>query len=351
MTPRAAIISAGVDTRMGGVERFSASLEAALADGWQISRLSPQRTVPRNIARFGLKDVWQSRDAAAPLRCDTVDIVISNGTLGWGSPRSVPRIHVFHGTSPTSAWRNRALPRRERLRSGLAGGVAEWLAGRSTTTVAVSVSAAEEVERIYRIRVDAVIENGVDTELFSPRDRVEARRLLGLPSSQKIALFVGRAEPRKGSALALAATKAADFALAVAGPRRVEGAIHLGLLNPDQLSWAYSAADCVVFPTSYEACSYVVLEALACAVPLITTPVGWTRELGTRVEGYSNLLVAPTLQGVVAGLETVRHSNLDRLTLAGRELVAARNSLESFCNSWREIVAGSAVGGSVARIR
>jgi glycosyltransferase involved in cell wall biosynthesis len=346
MTTRIAIVSAGTDTRMGGVERFSASLESVLADDWEISRLSPQRPVPVNIARFGFKDVWQSRDATRLLRASACDIVISNGTLGWGSPKSLRRIHVFHGTSPSSAWLNRGLPRRERLRSGLAGGVAEWLAGLSATTVAVSASAAEEVQRLYHIRVDAVIENGVDTELFAPRDRREARGRLGLSNRQKIALFVGRAEPRKGSALALAAAKAAGFVLAVAGPRRVDGAIYLGLLKPDELSWAYSAADCVVFPTSYEACSFVVLEALACAVPLVSTPVGWTRELGARVEGYSELLVAPTLKDVVAGLQAVGDSNLEKLTLAGRELIVARNSLDSFRNSWRQIVAGLPRHGS-----
>lgn len=338
MRQRIAIIAAGTDTRMGGVERFSSNLEEALGGDHDIDRLSPRRTVPRNAARFGLKDVWQSRDATRDFTEGVYDLGISNGTLGWGSPKSIPRIHVFHGTSPTSAWRNRALPRRERLRSGVAGGVAEWLGGRPVTTVAVSHSAAEEVQRLYRIKVDAVIENGVDTSLFSPRDPEEARRRLGLSSRKKVALFVGRAEPRKGSGVALAAAKIAGFTLAVAGSRPVEGATNLGLLSPDELSWAYSAADCVVFPTSYEACSFVVLEALACGVPLITTPVAWARDLGDRVPGYSELLVSPKLADITIALQMVRDSHLESVTTAGRNLVEASNSLDSFGSSWRQIV-------------
>jgi glycosyltransferase involved in cell wall biosynthesis len=344
MTERVAIICAGTDTRMGGVERFSANLEGALEGDRNIDRLSSQRTVPMNVARFGIKDVWQSRDATRALGGDVYDLAISNGTLGWGAPKDLPRIHVFHGTSPTSAWCNKALPRRERLRSGLAGGVAEWLAGRRATTVAVSHSAAEEVLRLYRISVDAVIENGVDTNLFAPRDPTEARHRLGLAGDEKIALFVGRAEPRKGSAVAVAATKAAGFTLAVAGPRPVAGAIHLGLLSPDELSWAYSAVDCVVFPTSYEACSFVVLEALACEVPLVTTPVAWARDLGTRVNGYSELLVSPKLREIMTALQVVRDSHLDRVMTAGRDLVKASNSLDSFGGSWRQIVTRSLAG-------
>lgn len=344
MTQRIAIICAGTDTRIGGVERFSANLEAALEGDHKIDRLSPLRTVPTNVARFGMKDVWLSRDATRTLGDDAFDLGISNGTLGWGSPKDLPRIHVYHGTSPMSAWRNKALLRRERLRSGVAGGVAEWLAGRAATTVAVSHSAAEEVQRLYRIRVDAVIENGVDTNLFAPRDPAEARHRLGLAGVQKIALFVGRAEPRKGSAVAIAATKAAGFTLAVAGPRPVEGAIHLGLLSPDELAWAYSAADCVVFPTTYEACSFVVLEALACGVPLVTTPVAWARDLGARVDGYSELLVLPVLADITKALQVVRDSSLDEVKTAGRELVKATNSLDSFAGSWRQIVTRSLAG-------
>ncbi|MFW2512324.1 glycosyltransferase family 4 protein [Demequina sp. SO4-13] len=337
MRRRLAIIAAGTDTRMGGVERFSSNLEEALEGDHDIERLSPSRIVPRGAARFGLKDACQSRDATREFGEGTFDLGISNGTLGWGSPKTIPRIHVFHGTSPTSAWRNKALPRRERIRSGVSGGVAEWLGGRTVTTVAVSRSAAEEVHRLYRIKVDAVIENGIDTRLFAPRDQAEARRRLGLREGQKVALFVGRAEPRKGSGVALEAARAAGFTLAVAGARPVEGATNLGLLSPDELSWAYSAADCVLFPTSYEACSFVILEALACGVPLITTPTAWARDLGARVGGYSELLVPPRVKEITAALQTVRDSRLDSLVTAGRELVEASNSLDSFGSAWREL--------------
>ena len=345
MTRRVVIISAGTDTRMGGVERFSASLEDALRDDSQITRLSPQHVVPVNIARFGMKDLWQSRDTIHKLDGTQYDLAISNGTLGWGMPKRPPRIHVFHGTMPTSAWCNHGLLRRERLRSAVAGGVAEWLAGRSATTVAVSQSAAEEVWRFYRIRVDSVIENGVDTTLFAPRDKAEARHRLKLSGVDKIALFVGRAEPRKGAAVALHAAGAAGFTLAVAGPRPVGGALHLGLLDPEELSWAYSAADCVVFPTSYEACSFVVLEALACGVPLVTTPVGWARDLGSRVPGYSELLVPPRPIDIVGELQVVRDGQLDWLTRAARDLVARHNSIGSFNAAWRQVADRSTNAG------
>src|SRR5262249_49722070 len=43
-----------------------------------------------------------------------------------------------------------------------------------------------------------LVANGVDTSLFAPRDRAEARGALGLPRDAEVVLFVGRLEPQKG---------------------------------------------------------------------------------------------------------------------------------------------------------
>src|SRR5262249_41959000 len=50
---------------------------------------------------------------------------------------------------------------------------------------------------------------------------------------------------------------------------------------------AYFAADFLVHPTFYDPCSLVVLEALACALPVITTRVNGASELLHPLqEGY-----------------------------------------------------------------
>ena len=335
--PIVSVVTPSIDTRVGGVERFARSLEKALREDWSVELLSTGTEVPRNVARFGGRFLWESRAAARAVNSGGPrDLLITNGTLGWGSSKATPRIHVFHGTLPGAMRSNVALPMRERLRSAAGGGLAEYLSARNALTVAVSRSAAEEVGRTFGIHVDRVIENGVDCELFRPRDRAEGRARLGLPQDGRLALFVGRAEPRKGADIAARAAELAGFQLAVAGARPISGAVHLGLLSPESLAWAYSAADCVVFPTRYEACSYVVLEALASGVPLVTTPVGWARDLGRRVPDYRQLLAppdAPAIAGAMRrSLEDVRSA-----TAAARELVISHNSLQGFEQRWREM--------------
>jgi len=341
VTPRqtALIVTPSIDTRMGGVERFARSLESALSNDWDVSLQPVVAGTPLAIEKLGGRFLWESRHAARETATRAGDLVITNGTLGWGIPPSRSRIHVFHGTLPAAMRANSALPLRERFRSGIGGGLAERLSAGDAVTVAVSESAAEDARRTLGISVRHVIENGVDCDLFRPRDRTEARRRLGLPESGHLAMFVGRAEPRKGADLALRAAESAGMRLVVAGAREVQGAIHLGLLSPDALAWAYSAADCVVFPTRYEACSYVVLEALAAGVPLITTPVGWARHLFRRVPAYRQLQAAPDVAALHKAIERVRAGGLGEAITAARRMVVEHNSSSIFARQWRMLAA------------
>lgn len=335
--PVVSVVTPSLDTRVGGVERFTRSVEEALSRDWSVELLPVHSRVPRNVARVGGRFLWESRAAAAAANARDQELLITNGTLGWGAARATPRIHVFHGTMPAAMKANVTLPWRERLRGRVGGGLAERLSARNAVPVAVSQSAAEEARRLYGLEVHRVIENGVDCDLFRPRDRREARDRLGLRPDARLALFVGRAEPRKGADIAQRAAELAGFELAVAGARAVPGAAHLGLLSPEELAWAYSAADCVVFPTRYEACSYVVLEALAAGVPLITTPVGWARDLDQRVPGYKPLMVAPEASAIAAAM---RHTltDLTDVSAAARELVLEHNCLPRFAEQWRSLV-------------
>ena len=81
---------------------------------------------------------------------------------------------------------------------------------------------------------------------------------------------------------------------------------------------AYFAADFLVHPTFYDPCSLVVLEALACGLPVITTaPTGPASLLKPLSEGYviddSSRSRAP---GLVHGADA-RHQRAPRL-FAGR---------------------------------
>jgi glycosyltransferase involved in cell wall biosynthesis len=335
---RAVLISPDSSRNAGGVERFCALLRDVLdSAGWSTAVIDPTVTPPAALVRLGLGPSLQAISATRRARGGQPDLVISNGFLG--GPAGRRRIHVFHGTMVRHVTASGDGSRRYRLRQALGGAVPEALCGRGATTVAVSGSAAREVRRLYCQPVDAVIPNGVDTDLFSPGDRAAARARLRLDPGERCALFVGRFERRKGADLVPEACRRAGYRLAVAGPSAPPGAMALGTLAPAQLAIAYRAADCVVFPTRYEACSFVVLEALASGVPLITTSVGWMEDFLRECPEYERFIVAPEVDSVVSALRALKPAAGDPLLQRAREVVWANNRLEAFGNRWLALIA------------
>jgi teichuronic acid biosynthesis glycosyltransferase TuaC len=108
----------------------------------------------------------------------------------------------------------------------------------------------------------AVLPCGVDLHRFRPIDRPRARAQLGLDPEAPYLLFPadpGRTEKRY------------DRARAVAGDTTL---LTLGDAEPDQVPLWVNAANAVVIPSDREGFGLAVLEALACDVPVLSTPVG-----------------------------------------------------------------------------
>ncbi len=152
--------------------------------------------------------------------------------------------------------------------------------------VAQSRWMAEEVRRsalFSRFCVD-VIPNGLDTNVFAPRDRVSARDVLGIPPSARVVLFVAASlgNRRKGlSELSRALLALGDqrvFVVAVgdgvAGDGRSPHLV-IGHVREDRwLSLIYSAADVFVIPSLQDNLPNTVLEAMACGTPVVGFATG-----------------------------------------------------------------------------
>jgi len=337
---RATLISPNPASNAGGVERFCALMARVLGEaGWSTSLVGPSGLPPTALARLGLGPTLQAASATRRARAEHGDLVISNGFLG--GPTGGRRVHVYHGTMVEHVRKGATGSRRYRLRELAGGALAEALCARgATSVVAVSRSTAGEVERLYRQGVDAVIPNAVDTELFSPGDRAAARaRLgLGLGDEQRYALFVGRFEHRKGADLVPEACRRAGFELMVAGRDAPQSAVKLGTLTPDELLYAYRAANCVIFPTRYESFGYVTVEGLACGVPVITTDFGWMREFLHHCPGYRPFVVEPNLDSVTAGLERLGDIDAGDILAQARDFIEQENSLPVFGRRWLELI-------------
>jgi glycosyltransferase involved in cell wall biosynthesis len=326
------------------MERACVLLADALEQqGWRTMIVGPRRLPRQWEFRLGLGHPVRSLSAARAARSSHPDLVISNGYLGVGSSSRIPRVHVYHGTmvGGTKAQAD-ALPRRELVRRSLSAGAMEAVAGRGASrVVCVSESTADEVRRYYRLPETSVVPNGIDTATFAPRDRLAARERLGLEPGARYATFVGRFEHGKGGQLALEAASRAGYELLIAGPTGGGyGARHLGILPPEELADAYAAADCVVFPSLYEGCSLVVLEALACGRPLITTRVGWMSTLLREVPEYERLCVQPTIDDVCTRLRALSDLDTAQLISAARGFVLKHNSLAAYGRHWHALLQG-----------
>jgi glycosyltransferase involved in cell wall biosynthesis len=158
------------------------------------------------------------------------------------------------------------------------------------TVVAVATANLEEARRaplFADAREFTVIPVGIDTAVFTPRDRSTCREQLGLSTDRIVVAFgaVDLGSVYKGFSVlldALARLRNRDRVLLLlfGGPLPPNvsppGAWHHAgfVRDPERLSTIYSAADVYVLPSLSEALGQVGLEALACGTPVVGSRVG-----------------------------------------------------------------------------
>jgi UDP-glucose:(heptosyl)LPS alpha-1,3-glucosyltransferase len=166
--------------------------------------------------------------------------------------------------------------------------------------IANSRQVRDEIIRLYgvdpaRVRV---IYNGLDRQRFHPLDPGAAaalRQRLGAPPDSPVVLFVGSGFERKGLPYLLQAfgsLKDKASHLWVVGKGNValyrQAATGLGVADRVRF-WGpvtetapfYQAATVLALPTLYDPCSNVVLEALGCGLPAVTTAANGAAEFIT----------------------------------------------------------------------
>jgi D-inositol-3-phosphate glycosyltransferase len=168
-----------------------------------------------------------------------------------------------------------------------------------------------------------VAEPGVEPAIFAPAGRRDiARAAIGVPSDGPVLLYVGRIQPLKGTALAVASWLALDdpssHLVVVGGPSGDEGPAELDaaralaatagasdrlhLVEPRphiELGTYYRAADLTIVPSESETFGLVALESLACATPVVATRVGGLAEIVR--DGISGILVDERTPEAFAG--------------------------------------------------
>ena len=173
-------------------------------------------------------------------------------------------------------------------------------------------------EQLVELGVDRakirVLTNGVNSRMFKPSDRDQARATLDLDNSRRHVLFVGNLVPVKGADLLIRAVSLLpdDVCLHVVGHGSQEADLRIqseslgiadrvifhGQRPHEQMPVWQNAVDVFCLPSRNEGCPNTVIEALACGTPVVATEVGAVRQLVSNAD--QGTVVAPGDAGLLA---------------------------------------------------
>jgi teichuronic acid biosynthesis glycosyltransferase TuaC len=219
-------------------------------------------------------------------------VALRRGFAGGGGLRSAegprPRFDVVHAHFGLTAWPALAVPARLRALTVHGSDLRHPRTRLATRAVLpmIDLLAAASAPLVQQLpgraarRRAQVLPCGVDLDRFRRLDRAGARRELGLEPGLPYLLFP--ADPARTE-------KRYDRALALARASEVE-LLTLGGVEPARVATWINAANAVIVPSEREGFGLAVLEALACEVPVLATPVGIHPE---ALSGLSGALCAP----------------------------------------------------------
>jgi alpha-1,6-mannosyltransferase len=173
---------------------------------------------------------------------------------------------------------------------------------------------------------------GVDTEIFNPHrgDREALRRKLGLTSRHRILVFAGRpAKEKKLDVLVEAVERLGDpyvllFVGAGAGAPSSDRVICMDYQrDPQNLAAVLAGCDAFVHANDNEPFGLIVLEAMACGLPVIGVAAGGVAESVDETVGA--LATASEARAFAEAVESVFARDVTALGLAARQRAELRH--------------------------
>lgn len=297
--------------------------------------------VIRKILRSGKPVVWTMHDIWPATAICHLTLECKNYKTMCRKCRLLPG-HGGKNDLAAKTWR-----RKQQMLQGeniLYVACSKWLAGEA------KASALLQGQKITNIP------NPIDTRVFHTKDKVEARRLLGLPEGQKLILFASQrvTNRNKGMDYLVEACRLLaerhpelrqELAVAMLGGQadEVTGqlpfmAYPLGYLSDTStIVNVYNAVDIFVLPSLSENLPNTIMEAMACGVPCVGFNVGGIpEEIDHKKNGYvANYRDAEDL---ACGLQWVLcEADYEALSGSAQRKVAQNYSLSAVAMRYTEV--------------
>lgn len=307
----------------GVVRSLATTVEKLRQRGMAVDLITPDRflTVPMPgyaSIRLALAPRFGVRRMLHDARPDLVHIA-TEGPIGWSARgwclrNDVPYTSAFHTRFPEYA----------AVRTGIDAErfwpVMRHFHSRSEGVLVSTGSLADELAE-RGITHTCRWSRGIDHALFRP-DGARHPAMADLPGP--ILLHVGRVAPEKNIAAFLDAGVQGTKVVVGDGPslpslrQRHPDAVFLGALSGEELASAYRSADCLVFPSRTDTFGLVVIEALACGVPVAAYPVPGPID----ILGHDGLGTDGDLPGPAGALDERLETAIARALTADREIAA-----------------------------
>jgi alpha-1,6-mannosyltransferase len=317
---RHTIISSNVET-CGAAIPALVRIPSTVLPGFHGFRMPLSVSTPARLLESAQPDLVEAGDA---------------GHCAWAALRMRKRYDV-----PAVAFYHSDLPRLVQPRLG------RWVARRTCNYVArlygqfdlVLAPSRLMVQHLDAIGVrDAVHQPlGIDSSVFRPQRRDETLRMrLGLDPDVRLLVYAGRFTPEKKLDLLVEAVYklGAGYHLLMIGSgdelAPSPNVTHIPYRRDQrQLARLLASCDVLVHPGDCETFGLIVLEAMACGLPVVGTNAGGVAEL---VDAETGLLAKPnSVDSLANAIEAIYQCDMARMGMAAR-----RKAAEGY--DWNEIL-------------